>query len=89
MIKVRVRYSGLLADILGKGSEEICVHPGTTLGRLLDVILASNAALREWRAKIPIIQVFLNGVEVSNREVGRPLRDGDEITLAPPLYEGG
>ncbi|MEM4487797.1 MAG: MoaD/ThiS family protein [Desulfurococcaceae archaeon] len=89
MIKVRVRFSGLFADIAGKESEEISVPNGTCLNNFIKIVLANNRSLGEWYDKVPYIQIFLNGVEATGREAQSCLNEGDEVTLSPPLHEGG
>ncbi|MEM4717195.1 MAG: MoaD/ThiS family protein [Desulfurococcaceae archaeon] len=87
-IRVKVCYAGFLSEITGKHCEDLILPEGSTLEDLLVVLLKQSFRLKEWIDRIPLIQIRVNEKEVLNTRK-HVLRDKDEITLSPPLYEGG
>lgn len=86
-IKILVRYAGLLAEIVGKSYEYLEVPEGTSIKALVVMLAQSNVNFKNWLEALPLIQIFVNGAEVTGLD--RYLEDGDEVVLMPPLYEGG
>lgn len=58
------------------------------LSKLLEALLKKHPALGNWLDSIPVIQIYINGREVLDRDK-IILRDNDEVVISPPLYEGG
>lgn len=87
-MKVRIVYSGFLAEIAGKSIEEVEVSEDSTLESLLNHVLSANPRLKEWFERLPLLQVFVNGIEVLDYKRAK-LKNNDEVVLSPPLYEGG
>ncbi|CAA9543153.1 MAG: hypothetical protein AVDCRST_MAG73-2146, partial [uncultured Thermomicrobiales bacterium] len=82
-IHVHLRYFASVRELLGRGRETREVPTGTTAGGLFALLAGDEprlAALRE----TTLLMV--------NREYGaadRPLTDGDELALIPPVSGGG
>ncbi len=87
-MKITVKYSGILSEILGIYSEEIDMPEDTTIRDLLVTLTQLNERLRRVLESVPVVQVYVNGREISPYE-GITLRDRDVITLSFPLFEGG
>jgi molybdopterin converting factor small subunit len=87
-MRITVKYSGILSEILGVYSEEVEVPENTTIGDLLAVLAQRNERLRRVLEAIPVVHVHVNEREVSPYE-NTTLRDRDAITLSLPLFEGG
>lgn len=87
-MKIRIRYSGLLAEIVGKSFDEIELCNTISIEELIKIVVDRHKSLREWLEKLPLLHIFLNGIEVTGR-CDILLRDSDEIVISPPLYEGG
>lgn len=87
-IKVIIKYSGLLSEAIEKSFDVIEVREGASLRELLEELATANPALRRWLDIGPPLTILVNGSEIlSHSKV--ILRDGDEVTIMPPLYEGG
>ena len=88
MINVKVIYIGILADISGKSIEYLNIPEDTSIESLIAIICEKNGLLRDWLSKAPLVHISVNGVDATTRrEI--ILRDGDEVVLSTPLYEGG
>ncbi|MET1159544.1 MAG: MoaD/ThiS family protein [Thermoprotei archaeon] len=87
-MKITIIYSGFLSQITGIKREEIDIEENTTLEELLNTIYSKHHRLSEWVNRIPLIEVMVNGEPVYNPRK-HVLREGDEVVLAPVLYEGG
>jgi molybdopterin converting factor subunit 1 len=81
MMRVRVLFFGLLKDLAGKGSEELSLPEGATVGDLLSHY-EQDAKLK---ATLRSIAVALNQ-EYAARSAA--LRDRDEVGLLPPVSGG-
>lgn len=88
LVKVRVRYAGLLAEIVGKSYEHVEVPEGTSVEALVEMLSQRNMNLKKWLETLPLLHVFVNNVEITGLKKYH-LRDGEEVVLMPPLYEGG
>ncbi len=89
MVKVRVTYIGSLADALGLHTEVIEISSDNTVitvGELIKFLSLTRPSFKTFMSSIPLIHVFINDEEAS---VSDTLKEGDEVTLMPPLYEGG
>jgi sulfur-carrier protein len=58
------------------------VAPGTTVGQVLDQLLADYPQLAPWRS------VTRLGVNLQFADAETPLADGDEVVLIPPVSGG-
>lgn len=87
-IKVTIKYSGLLAEAIGRYLDVVEVPEGITLHELLDKITAENPAVRNLLDRAPLVLLLVNGVGILNPRKA-VLKSGDEVTLMPSLYEGG
>lgn len=87
-IRVKVIYSSILQQHTGVGVEELALEEGSDLHALAEEIFKRHPQLLEFLRKIPMLQIYLNGRETLPSS-GTLLKDGDEIYISPPLYEGG
>lgn len=82
-MKVQVRLFATYREIVGAGELAWTLRDRTTVGQLVDAILA----------KYPRLVGHENSMLLAvNHEVVRPdviLREGDEIALLPPVSGGG
>ena len=87
LIRVKVVFLGILADITGMSIEYLDIPENTSVGSLIAILSEKHSPLSDWLSKVPLIQVSVNGVDVTSRDV--ILHSGDEVVLSTPLYEGG
>jgi molybdopterin converting factor small subunit len=87
LIRVKVVFLGILADITGRSIEILDIPENTSVDSLIAILSEMHSPLSEWLSKVPLIQVSVNGVDVTSRDV--ILHNGDEVVLSTPLYEGG
>lgn len=87
-IRVRILFSSILQQYIGVGVEEFVLEEGSDIRRLIEEIFKRHPQLLELSSKIPMLQIYLNGREVlpSSKD---SLKEGDEVYIALPLYEGG
>jgi molybdopterin converting factor small subunit len=88
-MKITVKYSGILSEILGLYLEEVEVPENTTVRDLIALLLQQRIQLRRVLDVIPVLQVHINGREILFYSETTVLRDRDEVTLSLPLFEGG
>jgi MoaE-MoaD fusion protein len=81
-MKIQVRYFAVVRERLGRSEETIEVPEGATVATAMDALAARHEAVRMLR---PYLQVAVNQ-ESSPGE--RPLDDGDELALIPPVAGG-
>lgn len=89
MVKVRVTYIGSLADALGLHTEVIEISSDNaviTVGELIKFLSLTKPFFKTFMSSVPLIHVFVNDEEASLSDA---LKEGDKVTLMPPLYEGG
>ena len=81
-IHVRVRFFAAPREALGTNELEMDVAPGTTVGRMVDLLIEQHPILRPFTR-------FLN-VAVNRAYVGMQtvLHDGDEVACLPPVGGG-
>jgi molybdopterin converting factor small subunit len=87
LIRVKVVFLGILADITGRSIEILDIPENTSVDSLIAILSEKHSSLFDWLSKVPLIQVSVNGVDVTSRDV--TLHNGDEVVLSTPLYEGG
>lgn len=81
-MRVTVRYFAVVRELLGRDSEEQELPEGTTVGQLLEQLIARQPVLDRLRRSLLVMV---------NRRYARPdqlLRDGDEVALIPPVSGG-
>ncbi len=81
-ITVTVKFFAATRDAVGMARETRDVPKGTTADQLLDILKQDHPALDE-----PSKQIIV----AVNKETGkgdRPLKDGDEVALLPPVSGG-
>ena len=83
-MKLRVRYFASIREALGSG-ETVEVEPGTRLGGLRDMLIASGAAHAQALARGRALRVALNQ---SLGDESATLDDGDEVAFFPPVTGG-
>ncbi len=81
-MKIRVDYYSRLRDLTGIGMEECDVEPGTTVGALVQSCYLRHAGLGAWHSHL----LLAVGLEYVSRE--HELRDGDVISVMPPVQGG-
>ena len=86
-IRVKVRFLGALVDDVQIRETELVMDPETaTVGNLLELLKSRIPKFREAEFKLPMIWVFINDKQVLNTA---QVKDGDRVSLMPPMYEGG
>ncbi|MEM2341450.1 MAG: MoaD/ThiS family protein [Candidatus Bathyarchaeia archaeon] len=104
MARVKVKYFGMLHELLGVREEEYYVDNATLADLLLRYIPSNhNDAAKQWRETIfvtikgevainkdgtPIIKDHIILVGGKSAEMNYKLRDGDEIAILPPVGGG-
>ena len=88
-MKIFVKYSGILSEILGVYSEVLEVPENTTIKELLNILVKQHETLRRIIEAIPVIQLYVNNKEVPFYSEDILLRSYDEVVLSLPLFEGG
>jgi len=81
-MQIHVRYFAVVRERLGRSEETIELPAGATVAAALDALSARHDAIRALR---PYLQVAVNQ-ETTPGE--RPLDDGDELALIPPVAGG-
>ena len=81
-MKVRVLFFSHLRDAAGTSETEADVPEGATIADLLSVVYGRHPKVRAWDNSILIGA----GVEFVNRDY--LLKDGDEISIMPPVQGG-
>jgi|GEM_PF-2142012 len=88
-MKILVKYSGILSEILGLYSETLEVPENTTVRELFNILGKRHETLRRIIEVIPLIQVYINNKEVPFYSENILIRSHDEVTISLPLFEGG
>jgi molybdopterin converting factor subunit 1 len=81
-VEVRVRYFATHKELVGQREEHVDVPEGTTVGQLIEVLMASHPELEGLR-RDTVVSV--------NRGVGTNemvLVEGDDVALFPPIAGG-
>ncbi len=82
LVRVRVHFYSYFKDLAGEAEVSECVVPGSTLEELLGVLLARFPKLAAMRKSI------LVAVGVDYQGTDYILREGDEVSLFPPVQGG-
>ncbi len=82
VMKIELLFFGVLKDVLSRSRETVELQDGATVRELL----------ARYARELPQFEKLLPSLAISvNREyaeIGRPLRDGDEVALLPPVSGG-
>ncbi len=92
-IRVTVRFFNILASYAGTKKIEVSFPDGATLQRVIDhlvqtgsqelrQILVNNGKFNQY------LKIFHNEQLVSNNELERPIKEGDEILIFPAIAGG-
>ena len=81
-IEVRVRYFAMVRELLGTSEETRTVEAGTSVGALLDAIVAEHPRLAGAKRTTMLM------VNRKYAEVDHVLANGDEVALIPPVSGG-
>jgi len=88
-MKITIKYSGLLSEMLGVYLEELEIPSSVNLKELVEILASRHPQLRVVLENIPVIQFYLNNREVLPGSSNIVLKDHDEITISLPMFEGG
>lgn len=83
---IKVLYFAAIREDLGTGQEEVAPEGVATAADLLEELRGRSEA--HARALAPERRVLM-AVNQEYAEAGRPLADGDEVALFPPVTGGG
>ena len=81
-MKVHVRFFSRLKDVTGVETAEAELRDGATANDLLELLHERHPGLREWDAHL-LVAV---GLEYAGRD--HALREGDEVSIMPPVQGG-
>jgi molybdopterin converting factor small subunit len=81
-MNLRVQFFSRLRELAGVSEMELDVPDGTKVAALLEVLYSRTAALRDWDKSILVAA----GVEFVGRDY--VLREGDEVSVMPPVQGG-
>jgi molybdopterin converting factor small subunit len=82
LVRVRVHFYSYFKDLAGAAEVSECVAPGSTVEELLRIVLARFPKLAAM-SKSVLIAV---GVDYQGRDY--VLKEGDEVSLFPPVQGG-
>ncbi|MDW7981552.1 MAG: molybdopterin converting factor subunit 1 [Thermomicrobium sp.] len=81
-MRVTVRYFAIVRELLGSAEEEHELAEGTTVGQLLEQLIAREPVLARLHRSLLVM------VNRRYARPDRPLADGDEVALIPPVSGG-
>lgn len=81
-MNVEIQFFSRLRDLVGTARLERSAAEGETVGGLLNTLYAEFPKLRAWDAHL----LLAVGLEFAER--GQPLRDGDTVSIMPPVQGG-
>lgn len=81
-MEIRLRYFAAVREALGRGEESRTVDEGATVGSLMDELAAAQPLVAAARRSLMVM------VNQEYARDDRPLRDGDEVALIPPVSGG-
>ena len=81
-MKLTVRYFSRLRDLTSADEEQLEAEPGLEVQELLRRLYLRHAGLGAWNAHL------LVAVDVEYVERGHLLKDGDVISVMPPVQGG-
>lgn len=82
MARVKVLYFAAAREAAGRSDEVLHLKPPMTAGRVLDALIVNHPALAPMKKSVRI---------AVNHEVvpsGKPVEDGDEVAILPPVAGG-
>ena len=82
MITIQMRYFAFVREQLGKSKETIELADGSTVGQVLDIVLASSPRLSNARSAMMIM------VNQAYQPIDHVLANGDEVAIIPPVSGG-
>ena len=82
-MKVHVQFYSYLRDTMGRGEDELTLQPSDTAGRALEILCQRYPKLADCRRNI------LLGVGLDWVKPDAPLKEGDVLSLMPPVQGGG
>jgi molybdopterin converting factor subunit 1 len=81
-MKVHVQFFSRLRELAGVSEVELEIPETTAVAELLEILYSRTPALREWDKSILVAA----GVEFVGRDYA--LKEGDEISIMPPVQGG-
>jgi molybdopterin synthase catalytic subunit len=81
-MRVRVRYFAVVRELLGTGEEQLEVPAGALVGDVLATITGRDPRLGRLRGSLRV------AVNLALAPEDRPLAEGDEVALIPPVMGG-
>ena len=81
-MKVRARFFSRLRDAAGRAEMDVELDDGATLADLLRVLFEKFPQLAQWDAHL------LLAIDLEYAARDHALRDGDEISIMPPVQGG-
>ncbi len=81
-MKVEILFFANCADIVGRRSVERTIAAGTTVGDLVEQLSTEFPAMRK------VAEVASFSVNAEYTALDRPLGDGDEVAVIPPVSGG-
>ena len=81
-MKVRVQFFSRLRDLAGASNLDLEMEEGKTAADLLEQLYSKTPALRNWDKSI----LIASGLEFVRRDYW--LKDGDKISIMPPVQGG-
>ena len=81
-MKLTVQYYSRLKDLTSAEEEQLEVEPGMSVQGLLRRLYLRHAGLGAWNAHLMV------AVDVDYVERGHVLKDGDVISVMPPVQGG-
>jgi molybdopterin synthase catalytic subunit len=81
-MRVTVQYFGMLQELAGRAGESVDLPDGAVLGSLYDLLKQQSPGLAGFQRSIAL------AVNCEYSDPNRPLRDGDEVALIPPVSGG-
>ncbi len=81
-MKIEVQFFSRLRDVVGQPALTREVAAGSTVGDLLTALYAEYPKLAQWDAHV----LLAVGFDYVKRD--QPLREGDEVSVMPPVQGG-
>ena len=85
-IHVRVKFYGILTELVGRRELVVELSPPTSLGSVLDKVFSLHPSMREFANKYKIV-ILHNGVPVTGQDKIM-LSNNDKVELLPPSAGG-
>jgi sulfur-carrier protein len=81
-ISIQLKLFAAYQEAEGQSDRQLELPDGTTVGQVLDQLLAQHPQLQRWR------DVTRYGVNLQFVEADQVLQNGDEVVLIPPVSGG-